>query len=107
MQTQTLSLNKNNQTVETRYRNKPQTFFAPIHIQPKLEINTPDDPFEREADAMAEKVMRMTVPSNNRRPFFNPASNVIHRKCAHCEEEEKLQRKTHIEEGILNVKAGK
>ena len=43
----------------------------------KLAIGVPDDPFEHEADAMADTIMRM------------PEQNFIQRKCNHCEEEEK------------------
>jgi len=50
-------------------------------IQCKLSFGAVDDPLEDEADAMADKVMRM------------PEQNFIQRKCAHCEEEEKMQRK--------------
>ncbi|HSY61906.1 MAG TPA: DUF4157 domain-containing protein, partial [Cytophaga sp.] len=52
-----------------------------LPIQFKLFIGAVDDPLEDEADAMADKVMRM------------PEQNFIQRKCAHCEEEEKAQRK--------------
>src|SRR6187402_2738193 len=63
-------------------------------FQPKLTINTPGDSYEQEADAMAERVMRMPV---NDQSFF-PAKPIpapgLWRKCAECEEEEKkLQRK--------------
>ena len=63
-------------------------------FQPKLRINIPGDPYEQEADAMAESVMRM--PLNNQ--FFFPSKPTTAlgswRKCAECEEEEKkLQRK--------------
>lgn len=37
------------------------TFFAPA-IQPKLSVSTPGDTFETEADATAERVMRMPDP---------------------------------------------
>jgi Domain of unknown function (DUF4157) len=52
----------------------------PLLIQPKLSVGAVDDPFEREADSMADHVMRM------------PDSSLIQRKCASCEEEEKLHR---------------
>ncbi len=53
-----------------------------LPIQRKLPVGADNDPMEHEADAMADKVMRM------------PEQNFIQRKCAHCEEEEKqLQRK--------------
>ena len=58
-------------------------------FQPKLTINTPGDPYEQQADAMAEQVMRMKDPFIQPKPFIT-----IQRKCAHCEEEEKnMQRK--------------
>lgn len=50
-------------------------------IQRKIEVGPVDDPLEREADAMADHVMRMPEP------------HLVQRKCAHCEEEEKMQRK--------------
>jgi Domain of unknown function (DUF4157) len=51
-------------------------------IQRKLSIGSVNDPLESEADAMADKVMRM------------PETPFVQRKCAHCEEEEKVQRKS-------------
>jgi outer membrane protein OmpA-like peptidoglycan-associated protein len=60
-------------------------------IQPKLTINNPNDAYEQEADAVADKVMRMEKPSIQTMPI-NISS--LQRKCAHCEEEEKkMQRK--------------
>lgn len=56
-----------------------------LPIQRKLSIGAVDDPLEDEADAMADKAMRMPEPS------------FIQRKCSHCEEEaEQLQRKPLI-----------
>ena len=67
-------------------------------FQPKLTINTPGDPFEQEADAIADQVMRMPVHQGS---FISlkplPVSTIL-RKCAHCEEEEKMQRKEQDEE---------
>lgn len=69
-------------------------------FQPKLSINQPGDIHEREADAMADKVMRMPVNDNDI-SFFKPAAfTSVQRKCAHCEEEEKLQRKELNDESI-------
>ena len=51
------------------------------YIQTKLQVSTPGDPFEEEADRVADTVMRMPDPSR------------IQRKCDECEEET-LQRKT-------------
>jgi Domain of unknown function (DUF4157) len=52
-----------------------------LAIQRKLSIGAVDDPLEDEADAMADKVMRM------------PEQPFVQRKWAECEEEEKVQRK--------------
>jgi Domain of unknown function (DUF4157) len=52
-----------------------------VSIQHKLSIGSVDDPLEHEADAMANKVMRM------------PEQPLVQRKCSHCEEEEKVQMK--------------
>ncbi len=63
-----------------------------VFFQPKLTINQPNDAYEVEADAMADKVMRMNMPSNAVQLMPLPISSV-QRKCAHCEEEQKMQRK--------------
>jgi outer membrane protein OmpA-like peptidoglycan-associated protein len=60
----------------------------PSFFQPKLSINQPNDVYEQEADHMADRVMRMTDPALNLNNFFKP-TNIIQRKCQHCEEEEK------------------
>lgn len=84
-------------------------------IQPKLSIGAPDDIYEKEADAMADKVMRMPMPSQVN---FLSTNNTFQRKCAHCEEEEKqLQKKgtgtdsnvtaPPIVHDVLNSSAGK
>lgn len=68
--------------------------FFKSFIQPKLNINQPNDIYEHEADAMADKVTRM--PANkNEAAFFQPANiSFLQRKCTHCEDEEKLQMKS-------------
>lgn len=68
-------------------------FFSQHMVQAKLEINEPGDRFEQEADAMADRVMRMSIPSMGASTFFSSAETGLQRKCQHCEEEEKLQRK--------------
>ncbi|MGZ3835404.1 MAG: eCIS core domain-containing protein [Mucilaginibacter sp.] len=82
-------VNKENTTKAVAgFVNKPGAFF-----QPKLTVNQPDDIYEQEADATAEKVMRMPAAENVIQPFFKPALTPVQRKCKNCEEEEKLQRK--------------
>jgi hypothetical protein len=56
----------------------------PVRVQAELEIGAPDDPLEREADDVADAVMRMPDPS----PAASPS---IQRACAECDEE-KVQR---------------
>ena len=49
---------------------------APLSIQPKLEIGAVDDPLEREADAVAERVMRIPDPAASGK------GPVVQRKCS-------------------------
>ncbi|MGF2414588.1 MAG: eCIS core domain-containing protein [Ferruginibacter sp.] len=73
-----------------RSENNSSLFFSPI-IQPKLTINNPGDKYEQEADAMADKVMRMEQPGIRLKSI---ATDFVQRKCVHCEEKDKkLQRK--------------
>ena len=60
-----------------------------VRLQAKLSIGAVNDPLEHEADAMADKVMQMQEITS----ATGTATGSIQRKCAHCEEEEKLQRK--------------
>ena len=66
-------------------------------VQPKLTINEPGDIYEQEADAMADKIMRMSSPEAVK-PVTGLIGTSLQRKCSHCEEEEKrrkpLMRKT-------------
>ncbi len=65
---------------------KKENTGLPI-IQTKLTVGAPDDPYEKEADAMADKVMRM------------PEHSFVQRKCAECseEDEKQVQRKVNTE----------
>ncbi len=44
----------------------PSTLSAPVQIQTKLTVNTPGDKYEREADRVAEQVLRMPEPQVQR-----------------------------------------
>jgi hypothetical protein len=57
-------------------------------LQARLTIGAVDDPLEREADAAADRVMRMADPQ-----VSLSAGPTLSRKCATCEEEEGLERK--------------
>jgi len=78
--------------------NSMSSFFKPP-IQPKLTVKRPNDIYEQETDAMADKIMRMDAPSVQKKHdnslFFKPVPiTPLQRKCKHCEEEEEqLQRK--------------
>jgi len=64
-----------------------------VFFQPKYAINTPGDIYEQEADAVAEQVVQ-PKQIDNTHAFFKPLIiSPVQRKCADCEEEEKLQRK--------------
>jgi Domain of unknown function (DUF4157) len=67
-----------------------------LSIQPKLAVGAVDDPCEREADQVADRVMRMTAsPAAAFGPSVSDPYDTVRRKCAECEEEDetKLQRK--------------
>lgn len=81
--------NDNQSSHAVSRKEKVQTFFKPL-IQPKLTIGPVDDPYEREADAVAEKVMRI---SDTETLQTKPSPLTIQRKCAACEEEENVQMK--------------
>jgi hypothetical protein len=51
-------------------------------IQPKLTVNRPDDEYEREADCVADEVMRMPSPPTEIR---RKVVATVQRKCAPCE----------------------
>ena len=62
--------------------------FMPPPLQRKPTVSSPGDPFEREADAVADKVMRMTEPSP-----IGAAPDAIQRKCEAGEEAKTIQAK--------------
>ncbi len=64
-------------------------------IQPKLKISSPGDEYEQDADAMADRVMRMS----SKDPAFRFSETItpsIQRKCKHCEEEEKKKTRKQV-----------
>lgn len=70
-------------------------------FQPKLTINPPNDVYEQEADAVAERVMGMQEKNQT---FFSAKpvnGSSLQRKCATCEEEEK---QIHRKEGTKQSK---
>lgn len=73
---------------------KSNSFFKPT-IQKKMSVGSANDVYEIQADAMANKVMRMTDSSNQN---FTQTGALIQKKCSHCEQEEKVQMKPLSEE---------
>jgi hypothetical protein len=55
-------------------------------VQPKLVVSAPGDPFEREADRVAEQVMRMQEPTVQRSSAVRAAGGA---SCSNCEGKEK------------------
>ncbi|KQT17903.1 hypothetical protein ASG31_03965 [Chryseobacterium sp. Leaf404] len=74
--------------------------FFPAVIQKKLSIGSSHDSFETEADSVAEKIVNTSSFSVQRSSLLQPADmivnnvNAVQRKCSHCEEEEKLRKKS-------------
>jgi len=82
-------------TATVQKNNENTTFFKPF-VQPKLTINQPGDIYEQEADTVAERVMRTPEPHST---FFQPIPlTSVQRKCAACEQEEKVHRKEDEEQ---------
>jgi hypothetical protein len=69
-------------------------------IQAKLAISQPDDPYEREADQVADQVMRMAAAPSDRSglSLSSHPSRKAQRKCVSCEEEDedRMQRKEEV-----------
>lgn len=73
--------------------------MRPGALQPKLTVSQAGDPYEREADRVADQVMRMLAPpsSGHGLSIMPATSRQAQRKCAKCEEAEgKLQRKESV-----------
>jgi hypothetical protein len=73
---------------QARLRMLDRRARAPLVLQRKLEVGAVDDPLEREADAVADRVMRAA----DAEIAVAPAPPKVSRKCAACDEEGKAQR---------------
>jgi hypothetical protein len=71
--------------------------LRPAAIQPKLAVSQPGDPYEQEADRVADQVMRMVTPPAGapNLAISSLTSQRAQRKCNQCKEDEEteLQRK--------------
>jgi hypothetical protein len=79
--------------------NSGNAFFRRQAVQPKLQINDPGDSYEKQADAMADRVMRMPHPSLNDTAFFKPSVDAIQRKTHQCEDDD-LHRKENSDSPV-------
>lgn len=63
--------------------------FSQIAIRPqaKLTISQPDEPYEQEADRVADQVMRMEVPESPGQMAIRSLQTAMQRKCAASEED--------------------
>lgn len=77
---------------ESFFGTKEQPHFFSTPVQAKLTVSSPDDPQEKEADAVADQVMRMPEPT------VMAASNREEEKVQRKEEEEKVQTKPEGQE---------
>jgi len=66
------------------------SFIGKQIVQPKLSIGSTNNAFEQEADAIADKVISISDAMASTTPHTRP---LVQRKCAQCEQEEKLQKK--------------
>lgn len=87
----------------------PATTAHAPPLQAKLEIGEPNDEFEKEADQVADHVMRMTdgaaAPPEPPAPTRTASAMLLQRACAKCEQEdEKLQRE--VAPGAATAMAG-
>jgi hypothetical protein len=71
----------------------PGTFFGPAaapapFFQPKLTVGEPNDVYEKEADATADKVVRRLSAGDDK----TPAPSDVQKKCADCEANDQLEK---------------
>ena len=64
-------------------------------FQPKLTVGPSDDIYEREADAVADRIMRQEEEEEEEPIQAKISPLAVQRMCPECEEEETLQRKNH------------
>ena len=78
------------------------SFFGPSTLQPKLEIGSPNDPYEREADRVADQVMKMPDPGiqkfgDEEEELQMQRDPAIQMKCDSCKHKDELQRKPMVQ----------
>jgi hypothetical protein len=81
-------------------QNQALVSWLMARVQPKLTVNTPNDKYEREADTVADQVMRMSNPT-----IGQSNTPAIQRACTDCEEEIQRQPIEEEEEKVVQLKS--
>lgn len=96
---------------ESAGSHEERPFFGGMPVQAKLEVSPPDDPQEREADAVADVVMRSQDPSSPpeapggasgfiQREYMGTLPEApVQRACATCDAEDMVQRSAYTGSG--------
>lgn len=78
------STSQNNDVLQKHSDNMGTQYW----IQAKLSVSQPDDPYEKEADQVAEQIMRKPMSGGVGSPSITPIKTSVQRKCSSCEEQE-------------------
>lgn len=73
-----------------------QRLLASRAIQAQLTVSHPDDEYEREADRVADRVMRMSVPEQPAAGPIRSRADVVQRACPQCEREARDDREEEL-----------
>jgi len=76
--------------VQTQYQPAIGHDFSQVAICPqaKLTVSQPHDPYEQEADRVADRVMRMEAPESPGQLAIRSLQQSVQRRCAACEAED-------------------
>jgi hypothetical protein len=108
------------QSADAHEQEQDMRQFIPPSVQPKLTVNSPDDPYEQEADAVADKVTQTaTAPQRKEEPSLRlqveeeeeelvqtqveEEEEMIQAQAEEEEEEELVQRQTEEEEELVQT----
>lgn len=83
--------------------NGPRFSFESLTVQPKLKVSRPGDPYEQDADRIAEQVMRMSPVVSVDSPITAMKEELIGRKCSACaikQENLRIGRNSHRATGL-------
>jgi len=80
------------------FRRQSAASGVPLFFQPKLTVSQPGDPFEQEADRVADQVMRMPEPTMSRQQVSTAAGRGTSISAAPLPGQALVQRQSHEEE---------